>query len=68
MITDKDVYVGNNEKIASCFNPDCCSAGRNLYLHNNFDYVWCHSCGVRGPINDGHPKDAISDWNNIQRP
>lgn len=50
-----------------CPNPDCCSNGLNLELHRNFDYVMCISCGVHGPVFDGHPDDAIDGWNDLPR-
>jgi hypothetical protein len=50
-----------------CPNLDCCSNGLNLELHRNFDYVTCISCGVHGPVFDGHPDDAIAGWNDLPR-
>ena len=30
-----------------------------------FDRVRCKSCGATGPWYDGHPEDAVADWNNL---
>ena len=52
--------------VKRCPNPNC-SWGLNLELHRNYEYVYCKSCGLSGPIKDGYPKDAIEDWNNLPR-
>lgn len=45
--------------------PSCTEA--DVKLHSEFDYVQCHRCGVRGPIFNGHPKDARAGWNKLPR-
>jgi ribosomal protein L37AE/L43A len=45
--------------------PNCRS--RDLAIHKGFTYVWCHSCGMNGPCSDGHPYDAVLEWNKLPR-
>jgi hypothetical protein len=65
------IYTSYNKEkrayLKSCPNPDCCSDGLQLELCRNFDYVSCRSCGVHGPMFDGHPDDAIDGWNDLPR-
>jgi hypothetical protein len=62
-------YGGKEKRInlKPCPNPDCCSNGLQLSLHRNFDYISCSSCGMSGPVFDGHPDDAIEGWNDLPR-
>jgi len=63
-------FQGIEEKKANlkpCPNPDCYSDGLHLELCRNFDYVSCRSCGMHGPMFDGHPDDAIEGWNDLPR-
>jgi hypothetical protein len=53
--------------VRACPNTGCCSNGFDLQLHRKFDYIFCMSCGMRGPVKDGHPEDAVADWNSLPR-
>ena len=35
--------------------------------NKKFDHVVCKNCGVQGPYFDGHPEDAINEWNSMPR-
>lgn len=43
--------------------PVCGS--KNLTLHSNFDFVRCNDCKIIGPQFDGHPYDAVDEWNGL---
>lgn len=54
------------DKLQRCFF--CRSGDEDIQLitgKGKFDRVRCKKCGATGPWHDGHPEDAIADWNNI---
>ena len=55
--------TGEVYTILSC--PVCKS--KDLNLHTNFDFVHCNGCGISGPTFDGHPEDAVAEWNSLKR-
>lgn len=61
------VIKGRDVRAKPCPNPGCCSDGLNLSLHRNFDFVLCETCGMSGPQFDGHPEDAMAEWNALPR-
>ena len=51
-------------QINSC--PFCESEDVELITgKGKFDRVRCKSCGATGPWYDGHPEDAVADWNAV---
>ena len=68
MITITEDDCGNKLKkevyVDPCPNPNCFNK-TDIKIHLNFDYVWCHGCGMRGPMFDGHIEDAIFGWNDL---
>jgi hypothetical protein len=55
-------------KVRPCPNLDCCEPHKvGLSDPGGFDYVWCESCGTRGPVKDGHMEDAVALWNDLPR-
>lgn len=54
---------GEVYKVLPC--PVCRS--KDLNLHTNFDFVVCNNCRISGPCFDGHPYDAVIEWNGLKR-
>lgn len=64
-MVNAEVIIGKH-KLRPCPNPSCYEP-MNLELHRNFDYIVCKGCGLKGPVKDGHPEDAVQDWNALPR-
>lgn len=52
------------QKILGC---PYCGCDYTARLHTNLDYVVCDACGAQGHVFDGHPEDAVAEWNRVSR-
>ena len=69
---ERRILTSARQRVASdrsSICPSFCLGDTALlpFSAHNFDYIWCHSCGVRGPMNDGHMADSITGWNELKR-
>ena len=53
-------------KLGQC--PFCkCHMAKLITGPKTFDRVQCGFCGATGPWFDGHPEDAVRDWNSASQ-